>query len=129
MPTWGEIQEYVRGKYKLDKDEQNWFSLVWSYDNNRLQKIIVSRFDAFNKEWVSFTSAICKQDEMQPVVALKKSFNFAVDAIALDNDGFYVFTYSAPLATMDPEEFELPLHVVASTADGLEKEFTAGDKF
>lgn len=129
MPTWGEIQEHVRSKYKLEKDEATWFSLVWAYDSNRFQKIVVSKFDAFNKEWLSFSSAICKQDEMSPIVALKKSYNFAVGAIALDDKGFYVFTYSAPLASMDPEEFDLPLHVVASTADGLEKEFTAGDQY
>jgi len=129
MPTWGEIQEHVRGKYKLDKDEKDWFSLVWAYDNKRRQKIIVTRFTAFNQEWIQFTSAICKENEMAHRVALKKTYNFAVGAIALDNDGIYVFLYSAPLATMDPEEFELPLHVVASTADGLEKEFSASDNF
>lgn len=129
MPTWGEIQEYARGKYKLDNDENGWFSLVWAYDNGRKQKIIVSKFDAFNQEWVSFTSAICKETEMSPTVALKKNYNFAVGGIALDGKGYYVFQYSAPLASMDPEEFELPLHVVASSADKLESEFAASDNY
>ena len=129
MPTWGEIQEYVRGKYKLDKDEPGWFSLVWAYDNNRRQKIIVTKFEAFNQEWASFTSAVCKQEQMSHTVALKKNYNFAVGGLALDDQGYIIFTYSAPLATMDPDEFELPLHVVASTADKLEAEFAAGDQF
>jgi len=30
---------------------------------------------------------------------------------------------------MDLAEFELPLHVVARTADRLERELTGGDKF
>lgn len=127
MPTWGEIQEYVRGKYKLAEDEENWFSLVWAYDDKRTQKIWVRRFNAFNMDWVEFRSLVCKESEMAHRVALKKNAGFAVGGLALDDDGDYVFLYSAPLPTMDPEEFELPLHVVASTADGLEEEFSAGD--
>lgn len=128
MPTWGEIQEHVRGKYKLDTDNPESFSLVWAYDNKRTQKIIVRKFNAFDQEWLAFMSAVCKSDQMSHTVALRKNFEFAVGALALDGD-YIVFTYSAPLATMDPDEFELPLHVVASTADKLEAQFSATDQF
>jgi len=127
MPSWGEIQEYARSKYKLDDDEQDWFSLIFGYDSGRSQKIWIRRFNAFNQDWVEFRSVICKENEMAHRVALKKNEKFCVGAIALDDDGDYVFIYSAPLPTMDPEEFELPLHVVASTADDLEEEYSAGD--
>lgn len=125
MPTWGEIQEYVRSNYKLSEDEEDWFSLIWAYDNERTQKIWVRRFNAFDMEWVEFRSVICKENEMAHRVALKKNAGFAVGSIALDDDNDYVFIYSAPLPTMDPDEFELPLHVVARTADQLESEYSA----
>jgi len=127
MPTWGEIQEYARNKWKLADDEAESFSLIWAYESGRSQKIWCRRFNAFDQDWVEFRSVICKETEMAHRVALKKNNNFCVGSIALDEDGDYVFLYSAPLATMDPEEFELPLHVVASTADDLEEEYSAGD--
>lgn len=128
MPTWGEIQEYVRSKYKLAKDEPEWFSLVWAYQNDRSQLIRCKHFKAFDQDWIEFASACCKENEMSPLVALKKNNDFAVGFIALDGD-IYVFKYTVPLTNLDIEEFELPLHVVASTADQLESQFAAQDKF
>jgi len=128
MPTWAEVQEYARSKYKLAEDNENSFKLVWSYDNNRLQAIIVSRFESMGREWCDFASACCQKSEMSPEVALKKNMGFAMGALALDNE-VYVFRYSCQMSTMDMDEFEVPLHVVASTADRLEQEFSAQDKF
>lgn len=132
MPTWGEVQNYVRSKYKLAQDHDEHFSMDWAYDNGRLQRINVRRFTAFNEEWIEWTSAACKKGEMHPEVALRKNGNFAVGALFLGGppgDELYIFRYSVPLDTMDLEEFELPLHVVASTADQIEAEFSAGDQF
>ena len=128
MPTWAEVYEYARSKYKLTDEKENSFKLTWAYGNNRLQAIIVSKFEAFDREWCDFASACCKKEQMAAEVALRKNWNFAVGAICLDRD-FYVVRYSLQMSTMDMEEFELPLHVIASTADRLEQEFTAGDQF
>ncbi|HJL00952.1 MAG TPA: hypothetical protein RMH85_02140 [Polyangiaceae bacterium LLY-WYZ-15_(1-7)] len=128
MPTWAEVQEYARSKYKLADDRDNSFKLVFEYQNKRLQAVIVSRFEALNRDWCDFASACCKLDQMNPEVALRKNFQFAVGALCLDRDT-YIVRYSVQMATMDMEEFELPLHVVASTADKLEQEFAASDRF
>ena len=128
MPTWGEIQEYARSKYKLAKDEEHWLSLVFAYDNERRQLVRVKHFKAFDQDWIEFASACCKNDEMSPAVALKKNNDYAVGGIALDGD-VYVFKYTIPLTNLDIDEFELPLHVVASTADQIESQFAAQDKF
>lgn len=128
MPTWAEVQEYARSKYKLANDEKDSFKLVFEYDNRRLQAVIISRFEALNIEWCDFASAACKASQMSPEVALQKNYQFAVGVLALDND-IYVVRYSVQLATMDMNEFELPLHVVASTADKIEQEFAASDQF
>ncbi|MEM7606649.1 MAG: hypothetical protein AAF411_14930 [Myxococcota bacterium] len=128
MPTWSEVQEYARSKYKLDQDNENSFKLVFEYANERLQAVIVSRYEAMGREWCDFASAACKLEQMPPEVALKKSFEFAVGALTLDED-IYVVRYSVQLATMDMEEFELPLHVVATTADKIEQEFGDQDDF
>lgn len=130
MPSWGEIQDFARSKYKLMDDQENWFSLVFRWgEDNRSQKIIVRKFTAFNIEWVEFRSVVCSGEQLPPKVALRKNDDLAVGALALDSDGDYVLLHCAPLPTMDPEEFELPLHVIASTADELEKQYSDEDKW
>jgi hypothetical protein len=129
VPTWNEIKDYARSKYRLAEDEENWFSLVWSYDDGRSQKIWVRRFNAFDMDWLEFRSFVCKGDKIPPLVALKKNAGFACGHLALDNDGDYCFLYNAPLPTMDPDEFELPLHDIARTADQFESDYDGEDKF
>ena len=129
MPTWAEVQEYARSKYKLADDRENSFKLVFEYETRRLQAVIISKFEAMNREWCDFASAACKLNQMAPEVALRKNYQFAVGGRALDGD-IYIVRYSVHMGTMDIEEFELPLHVVANTADKLEQEFAGGaDQF
>jgi hypothetical protein len=128
MPTWAEVQEYARSKYDLAEESENSFKLIWEYGNNRLQQIVVSRFEAMDREWCDFASPACKRSDLEPDVALSKNFGFALGALCLDGD-VYVVRYSTQMATMDLDEFELPLHVVASTADQLEQEFATKDDF
>ena len=129
MPTWGEVQEYARSKYVLSKDEEQWFSLIWRYEGDRTQQIFVKRFSAYNQDWVEFRSFVCAGTELSPQVALRKNETFLVGALALDTDGDYCMIHNAPLATLDPEEFDLPLSVLASVADDLEKEHTIKDDY
>lgn len=125
MPTWNELKEYTRSKYKLSNDEEEWFGIVFAEKENRSQKIIVRKFTAFNKEWIEFRTPICKQDEMSPVVALRKNAELAVGSLALVNDTYYLL-HNAPLDSLDPDEFELPLNFLAIKADELEKQYSAG---
>ena len=85
MPSWAEVQEYARSKYKLAEDKENSFKIVFEYNNGRLQAVIVSRFEALDREWVDFASACCRKDQMDQETALKKNFQFAVGALCLDN--------------------------------------------
>jgi hypothetical protein len=124
MPTWPEIQAYARGKYKLAKDEEDRFAVVFKEQNERTQMIWVRRFTAFNQEWIEFKSYICKEDEMSPKVAVRKNAELAVGAICLF-DTHYALVHNAPLKHLDVEEFELPLNVVSTQADNLEKMYSA----
>lgn len=127
MPTWPEIQEYARSKYTLQDDHEPHFSLVFEFDNGRSQLIRVRHFVAFDKDWIEFRSLVCKEAQMPARVALKKNDDFVVGALTLDEDNDYCFVYSVCLETLDPDEFELPLHVVARTADQLESDYSGDD--
>ena len=124
MPTWAEIQEYARSKYKLSRDEDERFALVFGYDDGRSQQIFVSKFEAFDMEWLEFRTPVCKEGEMSPVVALRRNADLAVGALALEGDLIFLM-HNVALPNMDLEEFELPLHVLARTADELEKTYSS----
>lgn len=129
MPTWNEIKDYARSRYRLADDQEHYFSLIFAFDDGRSQKIFVRRFEAFNMEWVEFRSAVCPGDKIPPKVALRKNEGLACGALAIDSDGDYILVYNAPLPTMDPDEFELPLHVIARTADRFENDYSGEDDF
>ena len=128
MPSWDEIKTYVRDKYEIAEESDNHFKMVWVYGNERKQAIIVSRFEAFDRDWCDFSSACCRKDQMNPKVALERNHSFALGAICIDRD-YLVVRYTCQMATMDMDEFEIPLSVVASTADKIEQEFSGTDNF
>lgn len=125
MPTWPEIQAYARGKYTLSKDEENRFAITFREQNNRTQMIWVRPFTAYNQQFLEFKSYFCKEDEMAPKVAVRKNSELAVGYIALI-DTHYALVHNVPMKSMDVEEFELPLHAVATMADQLERNYSAG---
>jgi hypothetical protein len=129
MPTWTEIQRYARSKYPLAKDEERWFSIVFGYGDTQplTQRVVVRHFSAFEQEWIEFRSAVCRRSKMTALVALQKNHDLAVGALCI-HQGRYALTYSVPLATLDPEEFELPLHVIARTADDRGQEYSGKDE-
>jgi hypothetical protein len=130
MPSWQEIQQYARTKYRLQNDNEHSFSLVFGYEDGRSQIITVRHITGFGKEWCEFRSPVCHESQMPPKVALRKnSDEFVLGALSLDSDGDYIFVYSACLENMDLEEFELPLHAIAVTADKLETAYSGEDKF
>ncbi|MDH5492451.1 MAG: hypothetical protein OEY14_10905 [Myxococcales bacterium] len=128
MPTWAELQEYAREKYELAEDEPERFRLVFEYETGRRQAILVTRFEAMGRAWIDFASACCRRDQMDPLDALRRNFEMALGAICLSGD-IYLVRHSALLETMDLAEFELPLHVIARTADELERELARSDVF
>lgn len=129
MPSWTEIQEYARSQYMMTRDEEDWFSITFGYEDGRSQLIRCRRFTAYDEEWIEFVSVICKFEELSPKVALKKNFKLPIGAIALDDDNDYVLIHNAPLASMDLEEFVRPLHAVARIADTIEEEHSGGDEW
>lgn len=128
MPTWLEVQEYARARYRLAEDFEAGFKVIWRYDNDRSQQIVVSRARALGREWCRFASPACQRSQMPAELALRRSHGFAVGSLVLDGE-IYVVVHALLLAPMSFEEFDLLLNLVASTADQLEAEFAGVDQF
>ncbi|BCY08553.1 YbjN domain-containing protein [Actinoplanes sp. L3-i22] len=130
MPSWHELREHARTQYQVDKMEDDWFSVLWSLNaEGRTQRIVVSRYEAYEQEWVEFRSYLCAESEMSPRVALRKNDSLNIGALALDKDGDYSLIHRAAIATLDQQEFALPLQAIALIADRFEDEHTAKDAY
>lgn len=129
MPTWAQLKAYARATYTLDDDSEDDFSLIFEFETGRTQKVAITRFVAFDKDWIELRSYVCKRHQLDPEVALRKNEDFAIGALAIDEEGDYCLVYSIPLDTMDPSEFEIPLHALAHVADELEAHYAASDDF
>jgi hypothetical protein len=129
MPTWAEIKEYAVSKYTLNHNEERYFSLTWEYDGGRSQMIWVRNYQSMDRDWIEFRTFVCHGGDMDPLLALQKNAEFTIGALAVDGDGDYMMIHNAPLAGLDPDEFELPLMVLSRTADQLEQEHSAKDDF
>lgn len=130
MPTWKELREFARTRYTLERtDGDDWFSLIMSIGDDRTQRITVNHYEAYDREWIVYRSFVCKQSEMSPEAALRHNADLALGAFALDEDGDYLLTYQAPLATLDQEEFTVLLDVLPAVADQFEKAHTARDDY
>jgi len=129
MPSWNEIKDYANSKYTLNKDEDTYFSIVFGYDDDRSQQIMVRNFQVNDEEWVEYRTFICAEADLNTRVALRKNEELLVGALALDKDGDYCLLHNARLATLDLEEFEQPLHSLARSADQIEEEHTGKDDY
>lgn len=126
--TWSDIQAHARGNYQLAEDNLNSFKLIFEYDDERLQAVIVSHHESMGREWCDFASATAARDDIPADDVLRKNFELAAGALALDDD-IYVMRYSVELAKMDAEGFELNLHLVATTAEEIGKVYVAEDYY
>jgi hypothetical protein len=127
MSSWKEIQEHVRRNYTLQDDESDWFSIIWADEDNSddQQQVIVSRFSAFDMDWVEFRSYAGPGNTLSHEAALRKNEELALGALALDEDDDYVVLHSAPVDSMNTETFEIPLRVIPLIASDIGTESEA----
>lgn len=125
MAGWSDVKGLAKAKFKVTHDDGDTFEVLFEYKTGRHQKVVVTHFEAFGSTWVRFRSMVCRKDEMDPSVALAWNSEFSVGALALMDD-HYAILHSTPLDTLDPEELERPLRILAYVADTLEKDYTRG---
>lgn len=121
MLNWNEIRTHVRQRYRVAEDREHDFTLVFEYSNGRRQAVVVSTHEAMGQRWCDFSSACCRIDQLSAVEAARRNFALAAGSIALDGD-VYVVRYSVLLPLLDPEHFELAIHVVTATASRVESD-------
>ena len=127
MPTWEEVRGFLRAHYRVVDDDDQAMGVLIEFDNRRRQHISISRFQAFDKDWISFETRICQEQILEPAQACRLNADLAVGSLALDDQGFYVARHTALLDTLDLDDLLVPLHALTSLADDLEEKLTGRD--
>ncbi len=128
MTSWADIQEHMRGKYRLQDDKADMMSMVWSYDDGRSQKIILRKYKAFEKDMLEFKSAFGRKGDADAEEMLAKNSELPLATIALSGD-VYIVVYNVLLAHLDLGDFDLYLSRIAAVADTLEEKYGRRDVF
>lgn len=126
--TWDEIRTHMRANYRLHDDQPDMMSMVWSYDDNRKQRILVRRFHAADREMLEFKSPFARKGQVDPEVLLHDNSRLPLSTIALSGDVFLVI-YNALLENLVLEDFDFLLARVAAVADTLEEKYVRADQF
>lgn len=126
MASWTELRQYIQSDYKISEDHDTYLHMVFGLDGGRSQIVTVSHaVNRSGEEWVKIDSPIGKFDEINLTEAVRRVSTMICGAIAAV-DEWVTFRDSFPLANLDTNEFEAPLHLVTGTADELERELAGG---
>ena len=66
MASWDDVREHMRKNFKLQQDELELVSMVWSYEDGRHQKILVRHFTAYDRELIELKSAFARVEDVEP---------------------------------------------------------------
>ncbi len=128
MTTWTEVQQHMRGKYRLQDDSADMMSMVWSYDEGRSQKVIVRHYKAAGREMIEFKSAFARKGDVAPEALLEDNAKLPLATIALSGE-VYLAVYNALLEHLHLDDFDFCLSRVAAVADTLEERYVRKDAF
>jgi len=119
--SWSDVADHLDREYQLAERTSDHVKLVFEYESNRLQAVIVSHFEALGHPggFVDFASAVGPVGDADAPAYMQQSYGLAVGSFALDGENLVV-RGSVPLRDLTTESLELYLHVVASTADKAE---------
>ncbi|MFT4624122.1 MAG: hypothetical protein ACI8PZ_002781 [Myxococcota bacterium] len=128
MTTWAEVQRHMRARFRLQDDQPDMMSMVWTYEDDRSQKIIVRKYKAANRDMVEFKSAFARKGDVDPVVLLEDNSKLPLATVALSGS-VYLVVYNLLLDHLHLDDFDFVLSRVAAVADALEEKYVRKDEF
>jgi len=130
MATWGDVVTYVRSTYKIADEKPDAIKLVFEVGGLRTQVVMLWHLTLAggSDEWVQIESPI------GPIasVDLRRALETVGDTVCggLGKLGDLVtFRHAVPLDNININELEVPLALVTSTADDLERKLVGGDQY
>ncbi|MFD4673370.1 hypothetical protein ACFWNN_26850 [Lentzea sp. NPDC058450] len=130
MTSWVEVINYVRVRYEVLEETDDWLRFRLETDGERTQQVSVHHVsDLGGAAWVEISSPVGRADD----VDLRRFLEFAGEPQvggAAVVDGLALLKHVVPLEDLSVrEEFERPLALLVSRADAIEHELTSRDHF
>ncbi|MGE0400622.1 MAG: hypothetical protein AB7T06_28185 [Kofleriaceae bacterium] len=121
MPTFDEIREHIKSKYKVAMDEPGWLGLAFSFTldgRDVVQRERVEPATALGKPAVLMWSDIISHDKVPHKVALQRNGTFELGGVAISAD-LYVFRVVLPLDGLSFDTLDNAMVYVAREAARL----------
>ncbi|NKE57358.1 hypothetical protein FXN61_11125 [Lentzea sp. PSKA42] len=130
MTSWIEVINYVRLRYEVLEETDDWLRFRLDTAGERTQQVSVHHLpDLDGSEWVEISSPVGRADEVDLLRFLELAGLPELGGAAVV-DGLALLKHVAPLEDLSiRDEFERPLTLLVSRADAMEHELTRRDHF
>ncbi|GAB3562756.1 hypothetical protein GCM10027445_03910 [Amycolatopsis endophytica] len=130
MTIWTDVINYVRIRYEVLEESEDWLRFRLDTDGGRTQQVTVHHLpDHDGAEWAEISSAVGWADKIDLRRLLELAGRATVGGAAIV-DRVALIKHTVPLTSLHlREEFERPLLSIVAQADAFEKELSAGDEF
>jgi hypothetical protein len=131
VATWPDLIEYIRSNYQITEEKPHVITILFDTTGVRSQFVVLSRQTLDNEgdeDWLMIESPIGQVAKLDLERALTEVGKTVCGGAAIQQN-LLLLRHAVPLANLDPNEFERPLHLVTITADRLERELIGDDTF
>lgn len=130
MTSWIEVINYVRLRYEVLEETEDWLRFRLGTSGERTQQVSLHHLpDLDGAQWVEISSPVGRADEVDLRRLLELAGAPEVGGAAVV-DGLALLKHVVPLEDLSVrEEFERPLTLLVARADAMEHELTSGDNF
>jgi hypothetical protein len=130
VTTWPEVINYVRTRYEVLEENDDWLRFQLDVEDNRTQQVAVHHMPAVEGgAWLEISSPVGRADSIDLGRLLELAGTSIVGGAAVV-DGVALLKHTVPLEDLSVrEEFERPLGLLVARADTFERELTEADHF
>ena len=129
MATWNDLRGYVKLRYKVTELDEHTLQLLFHMPNERSQIILIGHtVGPEDEDYAVLTSPFSQDLDLDWPHVLREMADHPIGGVVVMGDIAHV-RHVVPLANLDLNEFEVPMHQVLEAADTLEHVFVSGDRF
>ena len=130
MTSWIEVINYVRLRYEVLEETDDWLRFRLGTTGERTQQVAVHHLpDLDGTAWLEISSPVGRADDVDLRRFLELAGSPEVGGAAVV-DGLALLRHVVPLEDLSVrEEFERPLALLVARADAIEHELTSRDHF
>lgn len=121
MTTFADLQAFLRGRYRLARDETGEVALGFDFPaTGERQLVSIRAVTALERPWLVLVAEIGGRDVLPSATALARNAELAVGAIALAGDRCVV-RYACPMGLAPWPDLEMTLGLLAREAVELRR--------